>query len=271
MFQRILSEFLCGRKISKNKDEYNVLKHEYDEQVGRNLGNIKNFCVVFNKLHNIDIPLDKGIIEGLNRLAGTTLLEAGYILKALRETRNVPGDWCEYGVAHGRTSALLAAALKYEGSARKLWLYDSFEGLPAPHEKDVLIDDIYKKGKIEEYAGYLSFPEQYAIDEVRKKGLLDEQFNIVKGWITAESLHKNSPSQISFAYLDMDFYQSTYDVLKNLFARMPVGGVAVVDDYGFFSEGVRTAVSEIQAEYPGVFEFENPFGDKFAILKRVSG
>ncbi len=65
-----------------------------------------------------------------------------------------------------------------------------------------------------------------------------------------------------------DFYQSTYEVLQFLIDRMPKGGIAVIDDYGFFSEGVRTALSEIGADHPGAFSFEHPFEDKFVILTR---
>jgi O-methyltransferase len=204
----------------------------------------------------------------LVRLAGTSLLEAAFILRSLDNVKYIPGDWCEYGVAHGRTSALLAQTMFQHSGDRKLWLYDSFEGLPKPHEKDILLHDIFDKKSMQAYAGAISIPEQYLRNELASVNSDFSRFEIVKGWITLESLHNRSPQTISFAYLDMDFYQSTYDVLKFLIHRMPRGGIVVIDDYGFFSEGVRTAVAEILAENPGAFSFQHPFEDKFVILTR---
>ena len=67
----------------------------------------------------------------------------------------------------------------------------------------------------------------------------------------------------------MDFYQSTYDVISFLIERMSKGGIAVIDDYGFFSAGVKTAVTEIFTKYPDAFSLEHPFNDKFVILTRL--
>ena len=109
---------------------------------------------------------------------------------------------------------MLAQAI---GKRRTLWLYDSFEGLPAPHaSKDVLIDDRYNKGSMAAYEGMLSFPEQIVLGELANVRPGTDWFRITKGWITAESLKATSPDRIAFAYLDMDFYQSTLDVLLML-------------------------------------------------------
>jgi hypothetical protein len=59
-------------------------------------------------------------------------------------------------------------------------------------------------------------------------------------------------------------------VIELLIRRMPLGGRAVLDDYGFFSEGVLTAVQEIMAEFPSAFTLERPRQDKFVILTRTS-
>jgi len=229
------------------------------------LNNTFEFVRLFEHLHG-PMHVNGNVMAKLARLTGTSLLEGCYILKALRDTREVSGDWCEYGVATGRTSAMLAQAIN---KPRTLWLYDSFEGLPAPHaSKDVLIDDLYNKGSMAAYQGMLSFPEQIVRGELSAVRSGDDWFKIMKGWITAESLPTISPAQVAFAYLDMDFYQSTLDVLVMLLERMPKGGVAIVDDYGQFSEGVRTAVSEVMAANPGAWSLDHPFSSKFVVLTR---
>lgn len=238
------------------------------EHTGHRSQNVADFCKVFNSAQDFKIELDPALRFRLSRLAGTTLLEAAYILRSIERIKNVSGDWCEYGVAHGKTSALLAQLLIRQSHRRMLWLYDSFEGLPRPHEKDILLNDIFCKNSMEAYEGAISIPEHLVRAELESVTSDTSHFRVIKGWITLELLEHQAPGQISFAYLDMDLYKSTYDVLKFLIARMPKGGIAVVDDYGFFSEGVKTAVEEVMAEAPAAFHLEHPFEDKFVILTR---
>ena len=225
---------------------------------------------LFNALERQPLSVDGKTLHRLARLAGATVLEGLYILKSLESTKTVAGDWCEYGVAHGRTSALIAEQLVAGQGTRKFWLYDSFQGLSKPHEKDILIHDIFNKGSMAAYEGEISMPEKYVWEELESVSEDAGRFAIIKGWITPDLLARHSPNAIAFAFLDMDFYQSTKDVLELLIARMPPGGRAVIDDYGVFSEGVLTAVHEVMAEYPGAFTLEHPHQDEFVILTRTS-
>lgn len=68
------------------------------------------------------------------RLRGTPPTEAFYILEGLNRTRQVPGDVCEFGVAQGETSALIANEIR-DVTSRKIYLYDLFESLPKPTQK----------------------------------------------------------------------------------------------------------------------------------------
>ena len=77
------------------------------------------------------------------------------------------GDICEFGVAQGTTSALMSNEIKGL-KERNLWLFDSFEGLPMPTEKDQLKDDIFSLGSIEAYKGTMAC----GIDQVSRKSLL---------------------------------------------------------------------------------------------------
>ena len=201
-------------------------------------------------------------------LYGTTALEALYLIDRLGKSFDVDGDVCEFGVAQGRTSALIAATILDNNSSKRLWLYDSFEGLPAPSEKDTLLNDIFGLGSIGAYKGYIAIPEAEVIGELSKQGFPEQQVEICKGWIEESLSVGRCPAKVAFAYLDMDFYRSTADALFMLAERMPSGGSIIVDDYGFFSAGVQTAVQEIMTARPGEFELENPFGFKFAILQK---
>jgi hypothetical protein len=93
--------------------------------------------------------------ELLAQLQGTGVSEALYLLEALQRALAAPGDVCEFGVAQGFTSALLASEL-LDGD-RSLWLYDSFQGLSRPTEQDVLLDDILGLGAAERYEHAFAF------------------------------------------------------------------------------------------------------------------
>ena len=82
----------------------------------------------------------------LGELVGTSPPEAYFIIESVARTNNLGGDVCEFGVAQGRTSALLANELL--GTGRVLHLFDSFSGLPAPSNNDKLLDDIFRLMKV---------------------------------------------------------------------------------------------------------------------------
>jgi O-methyltransferase len=80
---------------------------------------------------------------------------------------------------------------------------------------------------------------------------------------------------VCFAYVDFDFYEPILTTLRLLRPRMTVGATVIVDDYGFFSAGAKTAVDEFMAEVNGQFELTVPLKcataiTPFCILRRVS-
>ena len=111
-------------EITYGEQEIRVLLALINEHTGHRARNVSDFFKVFNAARADKLDITPEISYRLSRLAGTTLLEAAHILLAIKKTQSIPGDWCEYGVAHGRTSALLAQVLLSKSTPRKLWLYD---------------------------------------------------------------------------------------------------------------------------------------------------
>src|SRR5215218_5357281 len=72
----------------------------------------------------------------LSRLAGTEIPEAYFLVRALARTRHIPGDVCEFGVAQGETSGLIASEIR--DLPKEFHLFDSFAGLPRPTAEDTL-------------------------------------------------------------------------------------------------------------------------------------
>jgi O-methyltransferase len=74
---------------------------------------------------------------------------------------------------------------------------------------------------------------------------------------------------IALLHVDVDVYQSAMDVVNWALPRIPMGGVVVFDDYGFFGcEGVARAVHELRERMPGFFFFHNLNGH--AVFVRLS-
>lgn len=159
--------------------------------------------------------------------------------------QNIPGDIVECGVWRGGSSLLVALIMKARNiSDRKLYLYDTFQGMTPPTEFDV-----YKRGDTG-----LEMMEQYGDDIGWCYALLDDvkaafsvhnfDFEIlfVQGDVV-ETLAKIKPETISILRLDTDWYESTAAELEQLYPRLSKGGVLIIDDYGSW-EGSRKATDD---------------------------
>lgn len=214
-----------------------------------------------------DLPACPGREELLTRLLGTSVSEATHVLAALHRSLAVPGDVVEFGIAQGATSALLANELRATG--RTLWLYDSFAGLPAPTPEDRLKDDIFRLGAMERYQGEMACARGEVEERLRRIGVAPGAVRIVPGFID-ESLAREAPAQVAFAYVDFDFYAPIRQALEFLDRTLSPGGWIVVDDYDFFSTGAKQAVDEFVARRGADYEFSLPpaFAGHFCLLRR---
>lgn len=183
----------------------------------------------------------------ISRLLGTPPSEAYFIIQALFNTRLLDGDVCEFGVAQGETSTLIANEII--DSNKILHLFDSFKGLPQPSKKDKLKDDIFSLGSIEAYAGKMACPEDMVETRLKSISFPSSRYIIHKGFIE-ELIHvdQDLPQKVSFAYVDFDFYEPIKIALDFLDKVTQRGATIIVDDYDFFSTGVKTAVDEFLNE-----------------------
>ncbi|MEI6987296.1 MAG: TylF/MycF/NovP-related O-methyltransferase [Rhodospirillaceae bacterium] len=205
----------------------------------------------------------------LSDLIGTTISEAIYIIHSLHEGLKVAGDICEFGVAQGATSRLMAAEIM--PTDRKLWLFDSYEGLPAPSPEDNLINDIFNLGSMARYRGTMASPETEVLTKLVQVKFPADRIKIKKGWINESLKTADLPKQVAFAYVDFDFYEPIKDALQFVNNVMPAGGYIVVDDYGFFSEGAQIAVDEFVKAQGERYRIEMPlpFAGHFCIIQKL--
>jgi O-methyltransferase len=165
--------------------------------------------------------------------APKTLVSADrcYVLYTLlRQAVHVRGDIWECGVYRGGTAAMFAAFLKETKSAKHLYLFDTFEGMPETDPgKDLHVKGDFSDTTVEEVSSYLGCGELCVI----RKGFIPSTFAGLES------------SMIAFAHIDVDIYRSILDCLQFIWPRVSVGGFVVFDDYGFPTcPGARAAVDE---------------------------
>jgi len=146
------------------------------------------------------------------------------------------GDFVETGVYRGGTTAIMMKLLMKFDKTRKLFAFDSFEGLPAPNSMDG--DNSFG---IQGVKGSINASLDEFISNLKKWDAYDESIiEISKGYFN-ETLPVTTVKHISFLRLDGDLFISTHDALVNLYAKVVPGGYIYIDDYGSFA-GCRKAV-----------------------------
>jgi len=136
---------------------------------------------------------------------------------------NIPGDLIETGAWRGGTTIFMRAMLRAYGiTDRKVWVADSFEGLPRP----VNSDDGWDLSQVD----YLKVSLEQVQSNFEKFGLLDEQVQFIKGWFS-DTLPTAPIEKLAILRLDGDMYSSTMDSLKNLYYKVSIGGYIIADDY----------------------------------------
>ena len=169
-----------------------------------------------------DWPAEAETMIGLKRLDNLQYC----ITEVLRQS--VPGDLIETGAWRGGATILMKAVLKaYGDESRRVWVADSFEGLPKPDAKRYPAD----RGDSHWTWSHLAVP----LDEVKRNfsryGLLDERVRFLAGWFR-DTLPSAPIKRLAVLRLDGDIYESTMDALRFLYPKLSIGGFVIVDDYG---------------------------------------
>jgi hypothetical protein len=140
----------------------------------------------------------------------------------------IPGDFIECGAWRGGATIFMRAILKaHHVTDRKVWVADSFEGLPPPNP-DRYPED---KGDVLYKVDFLAVSLEKVKDHFTSVGLLDDQVVFLKGWFK-DTLPKAAIDRLAVLRVDGDMYESTMDALTSLYDKVSVGGYVIVDDFG---------------------------------------
>jgi O-methyltransferase len=154
-------------------------------------------------------------------------------------TRDIPGDLIEAGVWRGGMAIFMRAVLKaYQIADRKVWLADSFAGLPEIDRQHETFS--WQRGDMAVSLGEVK--ENFA-----RYGLLDEQAVFLKGFFS-DTLPTAPIRRLSILRVDADLYESTADVLRNLYSALSAGGYAIFDDYQNLPD-CRRAIDDFRRDH----------------------
>jgi len=154
----------------------------------------------------------------------------------------VPGDLIECGAWRGGATIFMRAALlAYGDSGRRVWVADSFEGLPAPNLAQYPADidsELFKNGD-QLAVGVNTVKLNFA-----RYGLLDDRVKFLVGWFK-DTLPKAPIDRLAVLRVDADMYEGTIQSLEALYSKVSPGGFVIIDDYGY-DKGCRKAVDDFR-------------------------
>jgi O-methyltransferase len=189
------------------------------------------------RYEGLDWPGEAETMVGVRRLDHLQLCITSIL------ERGVAGDLVEAGVWRGGASIFMRGVLAAFGdSTRKVWVADSFQGLPRPDPSLYPAD----AGDRHWTAQGLAVSLETVRANFAKYGLLDDRVVFLPGWFS-ETLAKVPIEKIALLRCDGDMYSSTIQVLQSLYGRVVVGGFVIVDDYGDV-EGCKTAVDDFRRD-----------------------
>jgi len=160
----------------------------------------------------------------------------------------IAGDVVECGVWRGGSMHAVARTLDALGDhSRDLYLFDTFDGMTAPTDKDLrtgdsrsareLMDQSTKDQSIWAYASLEDVVAGFATVPYPA-----EKVHYIQGKVE-DTVPGDAPASIALLRLDTDWYESTKHELDHLYPRLVSGGILIIDDYGSW-QGSAQATDE---------------------------
>ena len=204
-------------------------------------------------------------IEGLNeRLQGIEVVGSlctkerlQIIASCATQCRAIPGEFWELGVYMGGSAGLIGKI----GHDKPLRLFDSFEGVSEPGEKDTPTEYPGADGPM--WAGEWRGDIKRALITVGRECLIH------KGWIPETFKDVPEDVKVAFAHVDVDLYAPTKASLEFILPRLSEGALIVVDDFDYARHpGIRKAIEELLPVWPTLRGRQEVYGQVVLYLKK---
>lgn len=183
--------------------------------------------------------------------------ETAILLSLADSTLGLDGDFVELGCYRGDTSLLLQKLLiAKDGLTKRLFIYDSFAGLPKRSLEDSsAAGEAFSEGE-------LFVTKREVVEKFKKAGV---RLPVIKKGFFEDLTDDDLPDLISFAFLDGDLYTSIKTSLAIVFPRLVSGGIMIVHDYNNPQlPGSAKAVDEFLRAHP---EFRLEVRETLAIMR----
>lgn len=162
----------------------------------------------------------------------------------------IEGDFVECGVWKGGSSMLIAKTLlKFGVNDRRIWMYDTYEGMVEPGEEDQdpsghSAHEVWKSLVREDNkSGWCVSSLAEVKKNLESTNYPSNLLNFVEGKVE-DTIPKNKPTdEIAMLRLDTDWYESTRHEMNNLFPQLVQKGIIIIDDYGHWL-GAKKAIDE---------------------------
>jgi O-methyltransferase len=160
----------------------------------------------------------------------------------------IPGDLVEAGVQRGGAAIFTRAVLAAHGVGdRRVWLADTFTGMPVPNPDSYPADAGY-----DQLTGH--DPNAIGVERVKanftRYGLLDDSVQFLVG-LFKDTLPTAPLGPLAVVRLDSDLYESTIDSITVLYPKLSIGGYLIIDDYNssMWSKACGQAIRDYRTEH----------------------
>ncbi len=151
------------------------------------------------------------------------------------EYAGLEGDFVECGVYRGGSAGVLGYEAMRSRFQRKLWLYDSFAGMPNASEDK---DDEWSRSLAGKFVGDAGQTHRI----LQRLKVPPDRYEIVVGFYE-ETLSTVSSASVALLHVDCDFYDPVKLVLETFYPHVEPGGYIILNDYGGY-KGCRLATNE---------------------------
>lgn len=195
----------------------------------------------FEEIYNLCKPYTMTGIERMFALYKAT----EYIIK-----NNIEGDFVECGVWRGgSTMVMLKTLQKFNVTDRRVWLFDTYEGMSEPTEDDKDFTNLSAEAQLKKSKKNAeSIIWAYATLDDVKNNIKLTNYPTENVFYISGKVEETIPSLKNFntcamLRLDTDWYESTKIELEYFYPLLQKNGVMIIDDYGHW-QGCKKAVDE---------------------------
>lgn len=182
--------------------------------------NVINTPIDDIRLEGLDWPKDAITMIGLKRINNLHKM-----LDYVREN-NIEGDLIETGVWRGGSVIFMKLYCQIYNIDKKVFVCDSFEGLPKPSGRFDQDD-----GDTHYQHNELAISLEEVKNNFRKYKCLDDKVLFIKGFFSETLPNNGLIEKLCILRMDGDMYESTYDVFYSCYDKLVKNGVCIIDDY----------------------------------------